>query len=926
MKKSKILILFTIFASLALGFMSSFHFFLNNFTTLESKKPLNNTPSISATKSWTFMVYVDADNNLESSGIDDVNEMEMIGSDSNINIVVQLDRIPGYDSSNGDWTGTKRYYITKDYSSGTISSTVISDLGEVNMGSPSTLSSFISWAKSTYPANNYALILWDHGSGIMWGSSPGGVCWDDSNGNDHLTLTEIKSVAQSNPVHLIGFDACLMGAVEVDYQLKDIVNVVVGSEETEPGEGYPYNDILGWLQLNPTATASQLGQQIVLKYDASYPSSYEITQAAFPALTTGFLNDLGTFIDNLNYNAGSEGSNIGAARSASQTFDEPSYIDLWDFADEIGTRIPALSGYASSLKTAINNIVIEEEHSSHYPGAHGLTIYFPSTQSGYSTQYESSDFAVNTNWDEFLKNYYSGHDGSGGSVSIDDEYEENDLVSQAPLLDIGGYNLVCNGSDVDYFNITVINGNLIDIGITFSNSNGDLDLYLYNSTGYLVDSSTSTSNSENVGTTATYSGNYTIKVDQVGTVMPYQSYFMSIDFGTDDGFEDNDDWGTPWTISTGTTYYNLICRDSDQYAFTCPVGYLINITIWFDYTKGDLDLYYWDYDNEEILDESVTAGDTENILAAADGIGPTYPNWYQFEVKQYSSAINNYTMRVEISDVDDIHEDNDWYDEAPLLPYGDYYNLVCMDYDFYNVSLTAGTWINITLYFDTDMGDIDIYLEDPSGETVGMGLSFSDNEFVFYYVETSAVYVIIVVYYDRLNLDYSMHIHTTTTVWDDALEDNDWFDEATDATIITSYTNLSAIDWDCFVVYAPANYRVTIQLDYNYSIGNLDLYEIYWDPATPNTAWILGVSSSIEDRDTLVIETDTTGPIYFLVYLDEINMGYNITISRTPLSGGTTLPTSISGYPVIFLAVISGFAIILLIKKKKNPNGVNFNF
>ena len=71
------------------------------------------------------MVYLDADCNLEGAGIDDVNEMEMIGSDANINIVVQIDRIPGYDASNGDWTGCRRYYITKDYSAGTISSTMV---------------------------------------------------------------------------------------------------------------------------------------------------------------------------------------------------------------------------------------------------------------------------------------------------------------------------------------------------------------------------------------------------------------------------------------------------------------------------------------------------------------------------------------------------------------------------------------------------------------------------------------------------------------------------------------------------------------------------------------------------------------------------------------------------------------------------------
>ncbi|HZK12435.1 MAG TPA: hypothetical protein VFD10_08860, partial [Atribacterota bacterium] len=46
------------------------------------------------TAEWTVMVYLDSDNNLESAGIDDINEMEIAGSTSEVNIVVQADRIP----------------------------------------------------------------------------------------------------------------------------------------------------------------------------------------------------------------------------------------------------------------------------------------------------------------------------------------------------------------------------------------------------------------------------------------------------------------------------------------------------------------------------------------------------------------------------------------------------------------------------------------------------------------------------------------------------------------------------------------------------------------------------------------------------------------------------------------------------------------
>ena len=90
---------------------------------------------------------------------------KQVGSTSDVNIIVQMDRAPGYDNSNGNWTGTKRYRVTKDANTNTISSTAIQDLGEVNMGDPNSLTSFIQWASNAYPATNYALVLWDHGGG-----------------------------------------------------------------------------------------------------------------------------------------------------------------------------------------------------------------------------------------------------------------------------------------------------------------------------------------------------------------------------------------------------------------------------------------------------------------------------------------------------------------------------------------------------------------------------------------------------------------------------------------------------------------------------------------------------------------------------------------------------------------------------------------
>jgi len=120
-------------------------------------------------KAWTFMVYLNADNNLEKVGIDDMNEMEKIGSSDLINIVVQMDRHPRsdstYDGSNGDWPGTKRFYVEKDYDRKIINSEG-EDIGEQDMGDPATLYQFANWCKDNYESEYYALVIWNHGSGF----------------------------------------------------------------------------------------------------------------------------------------------------------------------------------------------------------------------------------------------------------------------------------------------------------------------------------------------------------------------------------------------------------------------------------------------------------------------------------------------------------------------------------------------------------------------------------------------------------------------------------------------------------------------------------------------------------------------------------------------------------------------------------------
>ena len=441
--------------------------------------------------SWTFLVYLDGDNNLEEAAIDDFLEMASVGSDSNVNIVVQLDRIPGYDSSYGDWTSTKRYRITPGMTP--TPGNALQDIGEANMGDPQTLIDFVQWGMSNYPADHYAVIIWDHGSG--WRLRPEekplikDIAYDDTSGGDALNMPELRNAMDIlsdgglDPLDLVGFDACLMGMIEVDDQLIPFVEVRVGSEETEPWDGWPYDGILSALTANPTMSASQLGTIIVDEYHASYGNgetqsavdlgtAYSDLVGAVSNFATALINGVPTYC-----------SEMAIARSRTQMFYYTTYVDLYDFAYQINQQVSdvTINTAATAVMNSVNNAVIQEQHGSSWPGAHGVSIYFPEFEGGYDTTYDGSQgwlqFTANTQWDEWLHAFYDC------PTTCNDLHEPNDSRAEATPINYGDTLSadICPAGDVDYYVFSGGAGDVIvvDIDAQSLSPASALDSYLY---------------------------------------------------------------------------------------------------------------------------------------------------------------------------------------------------------------------------------------------------------------------------------------------------------------------------------------------------------------------------------------------------------------------------------------------------------------
>ncbi|MEM4490816.1 MAG: clostripain-related cysteine peptidase, partial [Desulfurococcaceae archaeon] len=333
--------------------------------------------STSRLAKWTFMVYMVADNNLDPYAYLDFLEMESVGSTSDVNIIVLADLI--------HVNGTVMYYVEKN------GSTVIwgswSNEYELNMGDPRTLAWFINEAALRYPAQHYALILWDHGD--SWN----GFGWDETN-NDYLTIEEIKE-ALSNiniKIDLLGFDACLMASIEVAYTLSltGNVDVMIASEEYVPAYGWPYDKILSKLVENPNMTPEELAKVIVNEYIESYSKG---SQGFAPYATMSAINmnkigeivshlgDLSRYLlDNINIYK----SFVKAASQSSERFwfgmwRQGPYIDLKDFLLNLLKLRPDLESYIKPVLNEWSNLVIavNSTRGMHAKNVYGLTIYFP---------------------------------------------------------------------------------------------------------------------------------------------------------------------------------------------------------------------------------------------------------------------------------------------------------------------------------------------------------------------------------------------------------------------------------------------------------------------------------------------------------------------------------------------------------------------
>jgi Clostripain family len=399
-------------------------------------------------KAWTFAVYMAGDNDLDKNAYLDLKEMKRVGSTATVNVVVQLD-------SASAGSRTTRYEITRGAAS-SLPKDAKASLGNTDTGDPKSLIDFVTWVAKNYPAERYALVLWNHGEGwddtdiferarTATGRLPRSqrmrhaffrttvtraaaatsgptsltrAILIDDNAKDFLDDVELQHVARiaarrfGGKIALFGMDACLMNQLEIAYQLRGCADCVVGSELTEPLDGWPYQQVLSRLAAKRTPDAASFAAGIVQDYAASYKGQgVSVTQSAVALKEVAGVAKAVDALAKALITAMRKPDVkevIQIARLRTVHFDDnlSANVDLGNFCERLDAapKCPkTVKTAARSVLGALRRYVIRNgTRGSDVANAQGVSIYYPLDK--ISPLYvKHLDFAKRNAWTKFLR-------------------------------------------------------------------------------------------------------------------------------------------------------------------------------------------------------------------------------------------------------------------------------------------------------------------------------------------------------------------------------------------------------------------------------------------------------------------------------------------------------------------------------------------
>lgn len=345
---------------------------------------------------WGIYIYM-CGSNLESEGgaaTTDIQEMLDSQMSEDVNIVIQTGGSKAWQNEMVSADYLERYLVSSE------GIEQVDQQDSDSMGKQETLTDFLTYCDKNYPAENQMVIFWNHGGGSL-----GGACYDELYGDDHLTLNEINQAFDDSfgekRISAIGFDCCLMASIDTANICKNHAEIMIASEETEPGNGWYYTDWLTDLSEKPAMSNADLGKSIC---DAYMTGCEAVGTEDETTLSVIDLNKINLVVDSVNSlstelftkivddasimtklgRAASKAENYGGNTASSGYFD---LVDIGDFMKKAGADTFETK---AMIDAAMESAVVYNVHGSLRSKSTGISMYFPYDKNLASQQkYES---------------------------------------------------------------------------------------------------------------------------------------------------------------------------------------------------------------------------------------------------------------------------------------------------------------------------------------------------------------------------------------------------------------------------------------------------------------------------------------------------------------------------------------------------------
>ncbi len=340
--------------------------------------------SCEVTPGWTVLIYAMGDNDLEGSMLAQFNQLMTVGSNENLNIIVQVDYVEGMGSRPGNWKEQDLVIGQRlRIKAGEVE--VLEEMEEFNSADPAVLADFIAWGVTHYPARRYALILDDHGGGYT------GIGSDWTNGG-WMPVPAIAAGLEEglNATTLDRFDilfyyACLMGNYEVAHNMAPYTRYMLASEELAIGASFRLDE-LKLAHDDGAVDAHTLAWAMAKDYVPTWSKAY-------PGVTISLLDldqldefetALGQVLDSFRDDLTAVIGDLMVARHQSEMFaslpfgfNSMQLVDLGGIFSVLATRRPDLAPTIEPLMKAYQALVVENDSGPGHPNATGLSVFFP---------------------------------------------------------------------------------------------------------------------------------------------------------------------------------------------------------------------------------------------------------------------------------------------------------------------------------------------------------------------------------------------------------------------------------------------------------------------------------------------------------------------------------------------------------------------